>query len=74
MPIYEYECEDCNNRYEKEVSYKELSQYKPTCPICLSENSRRVYFPIGIVFKGNGFYKTDNGKKNLNGKRKTNST
>lgn len=63
MPVYEYKCLNCNRRFEKEVSYKELSEYKPTCPVCLYSDCQRVYSPVGIIFNGNGFYKTDNRKE-----------
>lgn len=64
MVIYEYLCLDCGSKYEKEGTYKELSEYVPKCPVCSSKNVRKIYYPVGIVFKGNGFYKTDNGEKN----------
>jgi predicted nucleic acid-binding Zn ribbon protein len=30
------------------------------CPECHKEALRKVYLPVGIVFKGSGFYATDN--------------
>ena len=30
------------------------------CPDCQTETLRKVYLPVGIVFKGKGFYATDN--------------
>jgi putative FmdB family regulatory protein len=30
------------------------------CPECETETLRKVYLPVGIVFKGSGFYATDN--------------
>jgi putative FmdB family regulatory protein len=30
------------------------------CPECQKEALRKVYLPVGIVFKGSGFYATDN--------------
>jgi len=30
------------------------------CPECEKEALRKVYLPVGIVFKGSGFYSTDN--------------
>ena len=33
---------------------------KTTCPECSEEALRKVYLPVGIVFKGSGFYATDN--------------
>jgi predicted nucleic acid-binding Zn ribbon protein len=30
------------------------------CPNCGKKALRKVFSPVGIVFKGSGFYKTDN--------------
>ncbi len=59
MPIYEYECSRCFNRFERRQSVTE--QPVKTCPSC-GAPVRRVYHPVGIVFKGSGFYCTDNRK------------
>lgn len=37
-----------------------------TCPTCGGEIHRIVY-PVGLVFKGSGFYSTDNRKSGSNG-------
>lgn len=61
MPIYEFECdnEDCeaNLRYEKEFSIKE--PHHVTCQFC-GDTMRKVYSSVPAIFKGSGFYKTDN--------------
>jgi putative FmdB family regulatory protein len=56
MPTYEYECEQCQTRFEKKQSFHE----KPiaTCPECAGK-VRRVFQPAPIIFKGSGFYVTD---------------
>ena len=58
MPIYTYQCENCGVRFERQQSFSDpvLKQ----CPECLEEALRKVYTPVGIVFKGSGFYSTDN--------------
>lgn len=57
MPIYEYECEQCGVRFERlqRMSDPPLSD----CPECGSR-VHRVMQPVGIIFKGSGFYVTDN--------------
>lgn len=59
MPTYLYECEKCG-RFEKfqKITEKPLSE----CPECSSPVKRIIGAP-GIVFKGSGFYCTDNSKK-----------
>ena len=58
MPIYTYQCENCGVRFDRQQSFSDpvLKQ----CPECLEETLRKVYTPVGIVFKGSGFYSTDN--------------
>ena len=62
MPIYEYECEKCLLRFELKRRFGEDGS--GFCPQCGNE-ARRLFSPIPIVFKGSGFYVTDN-RKNSN--------
>jgi putative FmdB family regulatory protein len=60
MPIYEYECTTCGVHFER---LQRFGDPPPThCP--LGHNGvRKVLSPPLIIFKGSGFYVTDN-KKN----------
>ena len=59
MPVYEFYCDDCGCRFEE---YRELKQRSACpCPEC-GESARKVFRPVGIIFKGSGFYVTDNRK------------
>ena len=63
MPTYEYRCKGCGRELEVVQSFDEPSL--TVCPHC-SGPLRKVFGSIGITFKGDGFYKTDNrssGKK-----------
>jgi putative FmdB family regulatory protein len=57
MPIYLYECDSCGLRFEKmqRMTEEPLSD----CPECDGQ-VRRIIQPVGIIFKGSGFYVTDN--------------
>ena len=59
MPIYEYECETCGIRFEL---MQRFGDPPPThCP--RGHNGvRKVLSPPTIIFKGPGFYVTDNRK------------
>jgi putative FmdB family regulatory protein len=58
MPTYEYLCRQCGHRFE---AWQHMSDDPlKVCPECGAE-IHRVLHPAGIVFKGSGFYKTDNG-------------
>jgi putative FmdB family regulatory protein len=66
MPIYEYECLTCGNVFEKRQSFSEAPV--ANCPNGHPETRRRLSTPA-IVFKGSGFYVTDN-KNGSTGKSK----
>jgi putative FmdB family regulatory protein len=58
MPVYEYRCKSCGKTHEIEHG---VNAERPTvCPSCGGALAR-VFHPIGVVFKGSGFYKTDYG-------------
>lgn len=59
MPIYEYACTACGRRTEAKQSFTDPPLEE--CPHC-GGKLRKHYSPVGIVFKGSGFYSTD-GKK-----------
>jgi len=61
MPLYEYQCEECGVRFER-IQHVNDDPVK-ICPDCGSP-VRRLIHPVGIVFKGSGFYVTDNRAKN----------
>ena len=56
MPTYEYRCNSCGEHLEVVQSFSEKPLTK--CPNCKGQ-LRKVFSPVGIVFKGSGFYKTD---------------
>jgi len=59
MPIYLYECDSCGLRFEK---MQRMTEEPLTgCPECDGQ-VRRIIQPVGIIFKGSGFYVTDNRK------------
>ena len=57
MPTYEYRCKTCGEHLEVVQSFKD--DPLTVCPKCDGE-LRKVFSPVGIAFKGSGFYKTDN--------------
>ena len=60
MPIYEYACTACGERVEAKQSFDDPPL--ETCEIC-GGKLRKLYSPVGVVFKGSGFYATDSKKK-----------
>src|SRR6476620_10893511 len=59
MPTYVYACDSCGNQFERFQSFKD--EPPQACPTCASA-VRRVFQPVGIVFKGSGWYITDSRK------------
>lgn len=57
MPTYQYACNDCGEQLE--VVQKFTDDALTVCPACQG-NLRKVFSAVGIVFKGSGFYRTDN--------------
>ena len=56
MPIYEYLCDACGCRFEE---YRDVSQRSSCpCPTC-EQPARKVFRPVGVIFKGSGFHVTD---------------
>ncbi len=60
MPIYEYECGDCQAHFDRKQSFDE--EPVAMCPECRGK-ARRVIHSIPVIFKGSGFYVTDSRKK-----------
>ena len=71
MPIYAYKCKNCD--YKFDIRQRFSDDPLTSCPRC-EGLVRRVISPVGVVFKGSGFYVTDNrngsGKGYSNGKSK----
>lgn len=66
MPIYEYCCDKCFHRFE--LKQKFTDEPVASCPECHSQ-TRRVFSPAPIIFKGSGFYVTDVKQKEESNKR-----
>lgn len=57
MPIYTYRCENCGVQFDQNQKFSDPPLTR--CPECGKKSLRKVYTPVGIVFKGSGFYATD---------------
>ena len=63
MPTYEFRCKDCHEKFDLYYSYQYVGYTLSQCPKCGSFNITQVYYPIGTIYKGDGFYSTDNRKE-----------
>ncbi len=57
MPVYAYRCESCGVQFERQQSFNDAPL--KTCPECRKKSLKKIIAPVGIVFKGSGFYATD---------------
>ena len=73
MPVYLYQCGNCGIQFEKQQKFED--QPLTRCPECGKKALKKVYQPVGIVFKGSGFYITDYRKPSYTeGAKKDSST
>lgn len=56
MPAYDYKCPSCDCVFEVHRGIRETGPV--ACPTC-GIDAKRVFAPVGIVFKGSGFHNTD---------------
>lgn len=56
MPTYQYACTNCDEQIE--VVQRFSDDPLTECPACAGR-LRKVFSPVGVVFKGSGFYRTD---------------
>ena len=71
MPTYSYACTECDNRFDAVQAFSDDALTE--CPKCHGR-LRKLFGSVGVVFKGSGFYRTDNrdsGKSSSNGSSKS---
>jgi len=56
VPTYTYACRDCDEQLEVVQSF--TADPLTDCPRC-GGRLRKVFHPVGVVFKGSGFYRND---------------
>ena len=57
MPTYSYACTECDNRFDAVQAFSDDALTE--CPKCQGR-LRKLFGSVGVVFKGSGFYRTDN--------------
>jgi putative FmdB family regulatory protein len=56
MPTYGYRCSNCGHQFE--ITQRISDEPLKACPKCQGKLAK-VLYPVGISFKGSGFYTTD---------------
>lgn len=57
MPVYVYHCEECGFQFEQQQKFSDKPLKR--CPECNKDSLHKVYTPVGVIYKGSGFYSTD---------------
>jgi putative FmdB family regulatory protein len=57
MPVYTYRCTNCGFVFDQQQKFSDPTLTR--CPECEKKSLQKVFQPVGIVFKGSGFYATD---------------
>lgn len=65
MPLYEYECDACGQRFEAIRKFSESAV--DVCSLCGKGPVRRLMSSPAIQFKGTGWYITDYSSKGKSG-------
>lgn len=63
MPIYDYECLNCGNRFELRQGFN--ADPEEVCPRCHGK-ARRRFHSVAVIYKGSGFYTTDYKRSGFN--------
>lgn len=69
MPIYRYECTDCGAIFR--VFHRNKNGGPVECTHCNSQMTKRLLPRIGVIYKGNGYYRTDYQNKKQTSSDKT---
>lgn len=67
MPIYVYECTECGLHFEQQQHISD--DPIQVCPECAGQVQRLIQ-PVRVIFKGSGFYVTDNRRNSGGSSRK----
>lgn len=57
MPTFDFACQKCTHVFEYTRPFG--STIKPACPLCKSKRVEKLFSAPAIVFKGEGWYKTE---------------
>ena len=66
LPVYAYSCGNCGLEFERMQRFSD--EPITECPDCKVSSVQRVIQPVGIIFKGSGWYVKDSKAANSAGK------
>jgi putative FmdB family regulatory protein len=69
MPVYAYSCNSCGLQFERMQRFNDTPV--SDCPECDDGSVQRIIQPVGIIFKGSGWYVKDSKAADSTGKHTT---
>ena len=72
MPTYTYKCTECKVKFDTFQSIADAPL--ESCPSCHGKILRVITGGAGLIFKGSGFYITDDARKSNNTPKQKSST
>ncbi len=69
MPLYEYQCQNCN--YQFDIIQKMSDEKLILCPKCGQHKLKKLISSSGFRLKGSGWYETDFKTKKIDQVKKT---
>jgi len=57
MPMYTYICKNCAHEFD--INQKITDEPLKSCDKCIVGDLKKKLYPVGIAFKGPGFYSND---------------
>jgi putative FmdB family regulatory protein len=57
MPTYVFKCAPNSHQFEVTMGFTDPNPQ--VCAVCGEAPVKKVFMPVGVSFKGSGFYKTD---------------
>ena len=72
VPIYSYHCDACEKEFDLREGFDAPSVRD--CDCGAEKTARRIIHPVGVIYKGSGFYTTDYARKSTNGSGSSSSS
>lgn len=63
MPVYDFVCNKCKTTFSVSSSFSSMLNCETICPCCHTEDVRKLFKNFNVIFKGKGFYSTEEKKE-----------
>lgn len=63
-----YKCKGCNTEFIISASFATISLLPVYCPVCMTDDVKKIYEMPNVILKGKDFYKNHNRKDDIDGR------